>query len=78
MFAAPLIRKNLPGLLATARNDIEPSALYEAEFFRPRRSGIARIIGEARARNEIEIDDLDVDYICDLLLGTLFPALYFR
>lgn len=71
MYAAPLLRKNLLGLLEAARSDAELGALYETEFISPRRSNIARIIHEASARDEIEIDDLDINYICDLMLGTI-------
>lgn len=69
MFASPLLRKNLPGLLEAARNDSRLSALYETQFISPRRANVAKILDTAGKRDEIEIDGLDIDYICDLLLG---------
>lgn len=69
MFASPLLKKNLPGLLEAARLDPQLSALYEAQFIGPRRSNIARILEAASKRDEIQTDDLDLDYLCDLLLG---------
>lgn len=71
MFASPLLRKNLPGLLESARNDPELQALYEAEFVAPRRANIARIFAAANARDELENESIDIDYICDLLLGPI-------
>lgn len=69
MFASPLLHKNLPGLLEAARTDEELNNLYEKEFINPRRSNVARIIDAAVGREEVEAGKVDIDYICDLLLG---------
>jgi AcrR family transcriptional regulator len=71
MFAGPILRKNLPGLLEAARNDTALGALYNTDFIGPRRANIARIIDAADRRSEIAADSIDVDYICDLLLGPI-------
>ncbi|AZZ56017.1 TetR/AcrR family transcriptional regulator [Rathayibacter iranicus] len=72
MLATPLLRKNLPGLLYAAHTDNEFSVLYEAEFVLPRRANVVHIIDAAGRRNEIGVEILDVDYVCDLLLGPIF------
>lgn len=71
MFAGPLLRKNLPGLLEAARNDRKLSELYEADFVGPRRKNIARLLDAAGRRSEIAVDVIDVEYVCDLLLGPI-------
>lgn len=71
MFAGPILRKNLPGLLEAARNDTALGALYYTGFVGPRRANIARILDAASGRSEIAADAIDVDYICDLLLGPI-------
>lgn len=71
MFASPLLRKNLSGLLEAARTDTELSALCDTEFVGPRRANIARILAAASARGEIDGGNIDVDNICDLLLGPI-------
>lgn len=71
MLATPLLRKNLPGLLYAARTGNDFSALYEAEFVLPRRANVAHIIDAAGRRNEIGVEMLDVEYVCDLLFGPI-------
>ncbi|PPG52501.1 hypothetical protein C5C24_04665 [Rathayibacter sp. AY2B3] len=71
MLAAPLLRKNLAGLLDATRADEDLSAAYEAEFVRPRRANVARIIDAAGRRNEIGVETVDIEYLCDLLLGPI-------
>ncbi|WP_447587971.1 TetR/AcrR family transcriptional regulator [Microbacterium lacticum] len=71
MFASPLIRNNLLGLLEAARNDSELSARYESCFIRPRRENVARIIRMAIARDELVEEGLDIESICDDLVGPI-------
>lgn len=71
MFASPLLRKSFPGLLDAIRNDPQLSALYETQFISPRRANIARILQTAGRRNAISTDGVDIDYICDLLMGPI-------
>lgn len=71
MFAAPLLRKNLPGLLDAARTNSALGELYETEFVHPRRANVGRMLDAAVARGEIDGDSVDVDYVCDLLLGPI-------
>lgn len=47
MFASPLMRKNLPGLLEAVRADEELAALYKTRFVVPRRKNVGRLISEA-------------------------------
>ncbi|MDR6866994.1 AcrR family transcriptional regulator [Microbacterium resistens] len=68
MFASPLLRNNLPGLLDAARTDASVRTLYETEFIGPRRANVARVIAAGVERGEVpEVDD--IDYVCDLLFG---------
>lgn len=71
MFASPLLRKNLPGLLEAARNDSDLSTLYDAFFVGPRRANVARVIREAITSGEIEEHTVDIDYVCDQLVGPI-------
>ncbi len=71
MFASPLLRNNLTGLLEAARADAAVRAFYESQFIGPRRSNVARVISRAIERGEVEGRQVDVDYVCDLLLGPI-------
>lgn len=71
MFASPLLRKNCPGLLEAARADSRVSALFWTEFIEPRRANIARIVTAAADRQELDQRGIDIDYLCDLLLGPI-------
>lgn len=70
MFSSPLLRNNLSGLLEAARSDEELLAAYASEFIGPRRANVARVISAAIDRGEIGVD-VDVDFVCDLLMGPI-------
>lgn len=70
MFSSPLLRNNLSGLLEAARSDGDLLAAYGSEFIGPRRANVARVIAAAIDRGEIG-DDVDIDFVCDLLLGPI-------
>jgi AcrR family transcriptional regulator len=79
MFSSPLMRNNLPGLLESARTDPTVGNLYEANFIGPRRANVARVIHNAIARGEVGQRELDVEFLCDILIGpvlsrTLLPV----
>lgn len=70
MFSSPLMRNNLGGLLEAARVDQDLLVLYGTEFIAPRRSNVDRVVGAAVERGEISAEfDIDIDFVCDLLLG---------
>lgn len=71
MFASPVLRNNLSGLLEAARADDELLSLYGSEFIGPRRANVARVLEAAMERGEVERSTVDVDFICDLLLGPI-------
>lgn len=71
MFSSPLLRNNLSGLLEAARSDEVLLAAYGSEFIGPRRANVARVISAAIDRGEIDEVDVDVDFVCDLLLGPI-------
>ncbi len=78
MFSSPLLRNNLGGLLEAARANSELLSVYGSEFIGPRRANVARVLSAALARGEVS-GDVDVDFVCDLLLGpilarTLMPS----
>ncbi len=70
MFSSPLMRNNLSGLLEAARTDHDLLVLYGAEFIGPRRSNVDRVVAAAVERGEISAD-VDIDFVCDLLLGPI-------
>ncbi|NWN87075.1 MAG: TetR/AcrR family transcriptional regulator [Micrococcaceae bacterium] len=76
MFSNPILGKNFPGLLEAIRNDTSLSSLYETQFIRPRRENIARIMNAADKRNEIDVKVVDIDFICDLLLGPILARAF--
>lgn len=69
MFASPLFRNSLPGLLEAARTEPAVRELYEAHFLGPRRSNVERVIEAAVARGEIDRHDVDIEFVCDMLVG---------
>jgi AcrR family transcriptional regulator len=71
MFSSPLLRNNLSGLLEAARSDDELLAAYGSEFIGPRRANVARVIAAAIDRGEVAADHVDIDFVCDLLLGPI-------
>jgi AcrR family transcriptional regulator len=71
MFATPLLRKNLPGLLEAIRTDSELREIYETEFVQPRRANVGRILAAAAGRGEIGAEAVDDEYVCDLLVGPI-------
>ncbi|MGO4453565.1 TetR/AcrR family transcriptional regulator C-terminal ligand-binding domain-containing protein [Arthrobacter sp. RAF14] len=71
MFADPLLRNNLPGLLETIRIDESILDLYLTQFIAPRRANVQAVLDRAVARGEVEAAQIDLDWICDLLLSPL-------
>lgn len=71
MFSSPLLRRNLPGLLAAVGESAELSELYERSFIGPRRENVARIVNAAGGRGEIDPSLVDIEYICDQLVGPI-------
>jgi hypothetical protein len=79
MFASPLVRNNLPGLLESVRTDPRVRDRYRDDFVGPRRANVARVIAAAVERGELADRSVDVDMVCDLLVGpilarTLLPV----
>jgi len=70
MFSSALIRKNLSGLLEAARSDVDLRAAYASQFIGPRRANVARVLSAAVERGEIA-DDVDAEFVCDLLFGPI-------
>lgn len=71
MFSSPLIRKNLPGLLEAMSANEAIGTLYHDEFVAPRRANVARILDLAAERGEVDPALIDVDLICDVLVGPI-------
>ncbi|WFR82757.1 TetR/AcrR family transcriptional regulator [Arthrobacter sp. Y-9] len=71
MFADPLLRNNLPGLLETIRIDESIRVLYLTQFIAPRRGNVQAVLNRAVVRGELEAEQIDLDWICDLLLSPL-------
>jgi len=71
MFSSPLLRNNLGGLLEAARADPELLVLYGSEFIGPRRANVFRVVDAAVRRGEVSKLDVDIDFVCDLLLGPI-------
>jgi AcrR family transcriptional regulator len=71
MFSSPLIRKNLPGLLEAMSINESIGKLYYEEFVAPRRANVARILDLAAQRGEVERSRIDVDLVCDVLVGPI-------
>lgn len=75
MMTSALMRQNLPSLLELIRQEEELRQLYLDRFILPRRSSVARVVSTARDRGEPVRDDVDLDYVCDLLIGPLLARL---
>ena len=71
MFADPLLRNNLPGLLETIRLDENTRVLYLTQFIAPRRANVRAGLDRAVVRGELEADRIDLDWVCDLLISPL-------
>lgn len=71
MLTSPLMQKNLPGLLEAVRTDADLRGLYRDLFVLPRRSNVEAVIAAATKRGEIEKMSVDIDLVCDLLIGPL-------
>ncbi|PSS44933.1 hypothetical protein C6401_06780 [Arthrobacter woluwensis] len=71
MFASPLLRNNLPGLLETIRVDESIRVLYLTQFIAPRRANVQAVLNRAVTRGEVKAEQIDLDWICDLLLSPL-------
>jgi len=71
MFTFPAFRNSLPGFLEAARSEPALLELYQSHFIFPRRSNVARVIASASRRGEIAIapEDVDTNFVCDMLLG---------
>lgn len=71
MFSSPLLRRNLPDLLALVRTDPEIRDRYRDEFVQPRRANVRSLVHASVERGETPGTDLDIEYLCDLLIGPL-------
>ncbi|PPI73133.1 TetR family transcriptional regulator [Rathayibacter iranicus NCPPB 2253 = VKM Ac-1602] len=71
MMTTALVQKNLPGLFEVIRTDTEVRQLYFEKMIRPRRENVRLMLMRARERGEITCDEVDSEYICDLLFGPL-------
>lgn len=71
MFSSPLLQRNLPGLLTSIRTDSEIRDRYRNGFVEPRRANVRDLVLAAVERGEIPPDRVDIEYVCDLLLGPL-------
>lgn len=71
MFADPLLRKNLPGLLESVRIDESVRGLYQEQFVERRRANVAAAVDRAVARGEMLPSAGQLDFVCDLLLGPI-------
>ncbi|MFC6355945.1 TetR-like C-terminal domain-containing protein [Luethyella okanaganae] len=71
MFASPLLRNNLPGLLESVRTDLTVRERYRDEFIGPRRANVAKVIAAAVERGELADRRVDIDIACDLLVGPI-------
>jgi AcrR family transcriptional regulator len=71
MMTTPLVQKNLPGLLEDMRVTPESHDTYRDRIVTPRRLNIGRVIERAKERGEIGKKDVDVEYVCDLLVGPI-------
>lgn len=71
MFASPLLRNNLPGLLESIRVDESIRVLYLTQFIAPRRANVQAVLNRAVTRGEVKAEQIDLDWICDLLLSPL-------
>ncbi|MFJ6456587.1 TetR-like C-terminal domain-containing protein [Paenarthrobacter sp. NPDC091669] len=69
MFADPLVRNNLPGLLESMRTDSHVRELYLEGFIKPRRANVMCVLNAAIDRGEVQGSDVDLNWICDLLLS---------
>ncbi|MFC5932023.1 TetR/AcrR family transcriptional regulator [Cryobacterium melibiosiphilum] len=69
MYASPLLRNNLPGILDAAGADETLRDLCDSQFASPRRSNVARVIDAAVQRGEIDGAGIDIEYFCDMLVG---------
>lgn len=71
MFSSPLILNNLPALMAAMRTDPEIRERFRNELLEPRRANVRGLLLTAADRGEISTSRLDVEYICELLMGPL-------
>jgi len=71
MFTFPAFRNSLPGFLEAARSEPALLELYRSNFIVPRRSNVARVVASAAQRGEVALapENVDVDFVCDMLLG---------
>lgn len=71
MMTSPLLRFNLPALFEAMRTDETIREMYLESFISPRRENVAAVLSAAQKRGEISAEDVDAEYICDLLFGPL-------
>lgn len=71
MFSSPLLRNNLPGLMESIRSDATVRDLYHEHFIGPRRANVGDVIKSAITSGEIPDRPIDVELVCDLLLGPI-------
>ncbi|SDJ29050.1 transcriptional regulator, TetR family [Arthrobacter cupressi] len=70
LFEDPLVKSSLAGFLNSLHDNEQLRTAFLANFFAPRRAGVATIIRRAETRGEIP-ECTDVGWICDLITGPL-------
>lgn len=71
MYSSPLLRKNLPGLLAATSENPALSELLATNLLDPRRERISVALASAIDRGEIDPGSVDLNTVCDQLRGPL-------
>lgn len=70
MFADPVFRHSIPGLLESMRTDAELRARYANSLILPRRSTVRAVIERAAERGDIPTPTTEtVEWVCDLIVG---------
>lgn len=70
MFADPVFRRSIPGLLESMRTDSELRAQYAGSLILPRRRTVHTVIERAAERGDIREPAAEkVEWVCDLIVG---------
>lgn len=75
-FTDPLVRRSLPGFVASLRSDEELRQTFYDGFLFPRRRSTGLILQRGLARGEIR-PGFDPEWICDLLTGPFLMRVVF-
>lgn len=75
-FTEPLVRRSLPGVVASLRADEELRQTFYEGFLFPRRRSTGLILQRGLARGEIR-PGFDPEWICDLLTGPFLLRVVF-